>query len=126
MLDKRSLALLNIINEECLGTGYKIFAVDELAAALPTAFGMDSEVVRVCIKTLSEHEYVSVKYEDEREVCLSLLTKGRLVFENRIDEEVEKSRAEKRYFAYSFFGALIGGGILALICALVFALSGGA
>ena len=80
MLDKRSLALLNIINEECLGTGYKIFCVDELADALPASFGMDSEGIRVCIKTLSEHEYVSVKYEDEREVCLSLLPKGRLVF----------------------------------------------
>ena len=118
MLDKRCLSLLNIINAECSGSGYKIFAIDDLISAMPQKFGMDGDGVFECIKILTDREYLSVKYQDDNEICACPLTKGRLVFENKIDEELEKSRAERSYFIYSFFGAL-SGGLLALIIAIV-------
>lgn len=118
MLDKRTLALLEYINGEC-GGGYKIFSTEELINALPAVFGADAEGVRECVKTLSERDYISVKYQDEKEVCLSPLMKGRLVFENRIDDEIEKVRSERRYFVFSFVGALSGGVLAGLITAVI-------
>lgn len=124
MLDKRSLSLLGYIDKECSGGGYKIFSVAELLASFPPEFGSDEEGVADCLRALSEKEYISVKYADEREVCLSPLPKGRLVFENKAEEETERARAEKRYFLYSFFGAIAGGAAVMLLAVTVFLLAG--
>ena len=120
MLDKRSLALLNVINGECLSSGYKVFSIEELVLSMPAHFGMDGAGIKECLSTLAEREYISVKYEDDFEVCACPLPKGRLVFENRIDEQMERARAEKRYFAYSFLGSFLGGALVMLIACLIF------
>lgn len=119
MLDKRCLALLGVINAACLNSGYKVFSFDELVLSMPMHFGIDVEGVKECLSTLAEREYLSVKYEDEVEVCVCPLPKGRLIFENRIDEQIEKSRAEKRYFTYSFFGSVLGGSVVMLIAVII-------
>ena len=115
MLDKRCLFLLNLINGECVSSGYKIFSFSELALSFPAHLGIDDEGVKECIKVLSEREYVSVKYEDDKEVCVCPLTKGRLIFERKIEEQTEKQRAEKRYFFYSFIGGVTGSAIITAI-----------
>ena len=88
MLDKRCLALLNILNSECVNSGYKVVSIEDFVLSMPLSFGIDFDGVRECLYTLSEKEYISVKYQDEKEVCLCPLTKGRLVFENKIEEEL--------------------------------------
>lgn len=124
MLDKRCLALLNIVNGQCESSGYKIFSVDELISEMPAAFGIDELGISECVGTLAEREYISVKYQDDVEICMCPLTKGRLVFENRIDEQIEKSRAEKRYFIYSFIGSFTGGALILLIAIIILTFSG--
>ena len=119
MLDKRCLALLGVINAACLNSGYKVFSFDELVLSMPMHFGIDVEGVKECLSTLAEREYLSVKYEDEVEVCVCPLPKGRLIFENRIDEQIEKSRVEKRYFTYSFFGSVLGGSVVMMIAVII-------
>lgn len=114
MLDKRCLTLLNVINLQCVNSGYKIFSIEELVLSMPSYLGMDSEQVLQCIKTLTDKEYISVKYQDEREICTCPLTKGRLVFENRLEEELQKTLDRKRYFLYSFLGGLLGGFLASL------------
>ena len=109
MLDKRCLALLNVINTECLNSGYRVFSYEELALSMPKHLGVDSSEIERCLNALVEREYISVKYQDEKEVLTCPLPKGRLVFEQRIEEQTEKAIAEKRYFIYSFIGALVGG-----------------
>ena len=125
MLDKRSLALLDILNAECSDSGYKIFSLSDLSKTMPDHFAIDTEGIRECVNALSEREYISLKYEDEREVCLKPLPKGRLVFENRIDEEVEKNRFARKYLIYSFAGSVIGGGAILILALLVYILAGG-
>ena len=123
MLDKRTLKLLDILNNECQGSGYKVFSFTDLAQELPTHLEMDEFGVRESLFLLSSHEYISVKYEDEKEICLRPLAKGRLVFENRLDQEIEKNKWNKKYLTYSALGAFIGSGFaiaLAVILILVF------
>ena len=124
MLDKRCLALLGVINAECLTSGYKVFSFDELVLSMPQHFGIDVESIKECLSTLAEREYISVKYEDEVEVCVCPLSKGRLVFENRIEEQIEKARAEKRYFTYAFWGSLLGGSAITIIAIFILFLVG--
>ena len=120
MLDDRSYALLKIINGECAGQGYKIFGTRDLALSLPQEYAADTDGVRETLKNLADREYISVKYEDEAEVCLKPLAKGRLAFERRIDEELETSRSEKKYFVWSFLGAVCGGAAVSLVVAAIF------
>ncbi len=119
MLDERCLHLLNLINNECNGSGYKVFEISDLTNAFPARFAMDNDSVRECINTLSEREYISVKYEDEAEICALPLSKGRFLDEKRIDEEVLRGKDMRRYFLYSFFGALTGGTIASILGIIV-------
>ncbi len=109
MLDKRTIALLKIIDGECTRGGYKIFSTEELLSSMPIDFNVDEDGIRESINILSEKQYINVKYQDEKEVCLVPLPKGRLVFENIIDGEIEKSRAERQYLICSLIGGIIGG-----------------
>lgn len=115
MLDRRSLSVLEYLDSECLNCGYKVFSFEEMLSVLPNEYGLDKESLSECILSLAEHGYINVKYIDEKEVCLSPLPKGRLIFENRLDGEIEKTAAERRYFGYSFFGAIIGGAVFAAL-----------
>ena len=126
MLDKRCLALLNILNGECQKSGYKIFSITELVCSMPVHFNIDKDGVRECVHLLAEREYISVKYEDEEEICACPLPKGRLTFENRLDEEVEKVRLERKCFIFSFTGGVLGGLIATILAVtLLVILKGG-
>ncbi len=124
MLDKRCVLLLEYIDKECAEGGYKVFEVKELLAALPAEFGADAEELERCVLTLSAKEYINVKYIDEEEICLTPLSRGRLLFEKRLDDEIEQARAEKRYFAFSFTGAFFGAGFAAAVAFLIAFLAG--
>lgn len=125
MLDKRCLALLNVINTECLNSGYRVFSFEELALAMPKYFGVDASEVQSCLNALVEREYISIKYQDEVEVLTCPLPKGRLVFEKRIEEQTEKIIMEKKYFLYSFIGGLSGGVIATIVFIVLSAIFGG-
>lgn len=124
MLDKRSLFLLNAINAQCLDSGYRVFDLKELLCYMPEHFGMQLEELINCVKALAEREYVSVKYLDDVEVCLCPLPKGRLVFENRIDGQIERSRLDKKAFSHAFWGGFIGAIIPTVILLLLIWLGG--
>ncbi len=125
MLDERTLKLLNIINGLCQSSGYKIFSLSELAFSMPERFLMDDDGIRQSIKVLSEKEYISVKYEDQTEVCLSILPKGRLVFEKNIDAELQSAKINKRTFLFAFLGASFGGIVWAIVISVLFLVFGG-
>lgn len=124
MLDKRCFALLNYITASCENTGYKVFDTEEILINLPKQFGLDEQGLKECVYTLCESEYISVKYYDEKQVCLSPLPKGRLIFESRKEETEKEIKAVKRYFIYSFLGGVVGG-IFAFSFALIIKLLGG-
>ena len=124
MLDGRHFALLKIIDGECTGQDYKIFAFKDLSLAMPEEYSENAESAREIVKNLAAREYISVKYEDEFEVCLKPLAKGRFAFERALDEEVEKERDAKRYFLWSFLGAAAGGAATLFAGLMLFLLTG--
>ncbi len=122
MLDYRTSALLDIINKNCLNGGYKVFLLKDLISAMPSAFEIDEQGLLECLDTLKNHEYISVKYQDDIEICLLALTKAKIESENKLEQEIEKMERQKQYFSASFLGAVAGGvitGILTIIIMLV-------
>ncbi len=124
MLDERTLALLDIINYECADGGYKVFFTKDLLSSFPKHFSVQEEVLFECIETLANHQYISVKYQDQKEICLTSLAKGRVEMENRLDAKIENLEYNKRHLFFSFLGGLLGGAS-AFLLAIVFHLLGG-
>lgn len=125
MLDKRCFALLEYVNSQCLNAGYKVFSLEQLIENMPVKLGVDKETITQCFKVLSEREYVSVKYIDDEEVCVSPLTEGRLFFEKRIEEKLAKARSEKKCFFFGAMGGFLGGGLGSLAWVIIYLLAGG-
>ena len=124
MLDDRTLTLLNIINEQCQNGGYKVFEIQEILSSFPPRFIIDKQALDESLSILSAREYINIKYQDELEICVCSLSKGRLENENRLQREIEKLELEKRCFLYAFLGG-ISGGIIAFILALIINVVGG-
>lgn len=125
MIDARSFALLKVLNAECSGQGYKVFYIDDLKLSLPSEYAATAADIRETLKILCDREYISVKYEDDSEVCLKPLVKGRLAFENRIDGELEAARERKSYALYAFLGAAAGGAAATVIAVIAVLVAGG-
>ena len=122
MLDYRTLALLDIINSHCRSGGYKVFLIKDLISAMPSEFDVAEQELLECLETLKNHQYISIKYQDDVEICLMPLVKGKIESENRIDQEIEKMKCQKQYFWASFLGASAGGlliGVIHVILSLV-------
>lgn len=111
MLDKRSEALLRIVNEECREGSYKVLEVDDLIRAMPHKYKIDSEGISQLMGYLSSGEYVSVKYGDEQVFCVSPLPRGRRMFEVEQDEKKFRKRVKFRYFLFFIVGAAIAFGV---------------
>jgi len=124
MLDSRSLILLNAINTKCEGSGYKVLRIEDLASEMPKKYAYGVDEIRRAISELSAREYVSVKYEDENEVCLTPLSKGRFLFENVKERKSEQTRNNRKHFLYSFLGGFAGCAIATVIAQVVIALTG--
>ena len=122
MLDQRTLTLLNILNNECNNGGYKVFSIDELLLSFPPPFIVDRQDFYDSLAILCSQEYVSIKYQDDVEICLSVLSKARRLLESRLESEIERHSLERRYFVFAFLGGVLGGVIsvfLSLIILLV-------
>ena len=124
MLDHRTDALLDKINLHCQTGGYKVFLIEDLLSAMPSAFGIDETALLDCLDVLKNHQYISVKYQDDIEICLMPLIKGKVESENRLDQEIEKMKCQKQYFLASFLGGLAGGVITSVIFAIIMLIGG--
>ena len=113
MLDRRSEALLRIINEECREGTYKVIEVEDVLRAMPKKFKIDQDGISQIMNFLSNSDYISVKYKDDVVYCVSPLPRGRKVFEIEEDEKRDKKRKKlKNIFVISLililsFGAML-------------------
>ena len=119
MLDGRGKSLLKAVNEMC-GGGYKVVSFAELAERLPQYYGMNEEDVKFGLSVLSAHDYVSVKYQDDSDVCLCPLPKGKRLFEEEEDEKAREYENRRSDFIACFWGAFAGGSAAGILAFLVF------
>lgn len=114
MLDKRSEALLRLINESCKEGSYKVLECDDLVRDMPRKFKIDGEGIMQLMKFLASSEYVSLKYSDEEVFCVCPLPRGRRVFEVEQDDKKFRKRVKLKHFLFFLIGAGLAFGITLL------------
>lgn len=119
MLDRKTGELLNLLNNLCVGGAYKILEISDLVLKMPQSFALDEEEIRESLRVLQEKDFIKIKYEDEREVCISTLPKGRFFHENMIDKIIEEKTEKRQYFIYGFLGAFFGSAFFTIIAFLL-------
>ncbi len=110
MLDKRSEALLRIINKECNEGSYRVLEVDDLIRLMPKKFKVDFDTISQLMGYLKSGEYVSVKYSDNEVFCVSPLPRGRRIFEVEQEEKNSNKKFKfKKFVLLTFYLILIFG-----------------
>ncbi len=110
MLDKRSEALLRIINKECNEGSYRVLEVDDLIRLMPKKFKVDFDTISQLMGYLKTGEYISVKYSDNEVFCVSPLPRGRRIFEVEQEEKNSNKKSKlKKFFLLTFYLLLIFG-----------------
>ena len=90
-----------------------------LVERLPKEFLADQNSVLEGIRILLSHELISVKYQDETEICVRPLPKGRTETEYRQDRQAEKQRTQKTLMLSAFLGGLVSGAVTSILTAIV-------
>jgi hypothetical protein len=111
LLDKRTSALMSMINEECNEGSFKVLEIEDIIASLPKRYKLDRVNLKQMMDFLVERDFLEVKYYDDNEYCLSPMPKGRLYHEQAREEKKIKAR-QREFIIYtimgSFFAAFAG------------------
>ena len=105
-----SKIILKYLVDSCGEGSYKIIDTSELLECLPAKVKATPQSVNDTIKHLENSGYISVKYSDSDQFCLSPRPFGRQVIEN----ETSAKTKNKTYlfaivcFLCAFFGAFLG------------------
>lgn len=121
MQDVLANELLIFLRSQVNPQAYKIYSFSELLSALPEYLGVDNIAVKECLLMLNRDGYITVKYRDENEICLSVLDK----VSERKEVTEEKTNLGKKGFSGAFLGGVTGGIIGALITFACSVLGGG-
>ncbi len=124
MLNDKTFALLNAIVTHGCESQYKIFSFEELASFIPIIYKTDLQDIKESLNNLSNHEFIKVAYQDEGEVCLRPLAKGRLTIENEKEKELAQNSLNKKVCFLSCFCGLMGGFLSFLLFYLLRLLGG--
>ena len=123
MLDKISLTLLTIIDEQCALNGYRVFEFDELVKLLSTP-SISPSVIKECLVNLNASGYISIKYQDEFEVCMTCLPKGRQVIERERATEQTLAQFKRIHLKNSLLGGFLGGVVASVLSLIIFLVLG--
>ena len=110
MLDKSSKKILKYFVNECGEGNYKIFDIDEIISECSAKQKTTKETMRLIISHLERGEYISVKYSDDEQYCITTLPFGRQFIETEETQEQNKkvllSLVKKNNFLTMFFAFL--------------------
>ncbi len=123
MLDERTSALLEKINEFCGEGGFKIAEEKELLSCF--SGDVSREELKKMLSYLSERRYIDVKYADEGVYCLCPLSEGRLYFETLKENRREGARRRAAVVFMSALGGFLGAFLGSLIAFAIALFAGG-
>ena len=113
-MDIKTEKFFEIINDFCKDGNYKVLELEEIQGLLPRKYQFSSKDLQTMLKYLSEHDYIDVKFVDNKNLCVSTLPKGRVEMENQIKED-KTSTTYKRLFIAS----IVVSGLMSFIGAFV-------
>ena len=107
MLDKNTLATLNVLNKICVDETYKVVDYDNLINKLPRRIKVSNYSLNQNLEYLKTGGYIDVKYSENNTYCLSVLPKGRIVLEDGTREKKSLSRYNKLLLLTTFTSGIM-------------------
>lgn len=121
MLDKRTGALLEKINELCGEGGFILAEEGELLSCFSPSDGVDAEELKRILRYLGDRRMIEMKYAEDGVYCVCPLPEGRGYLERVREGRREDARRRRDALLLSGLGALIGsflGSMLVLLIAI--------
>ena len=114
MLDKKSLKVLKVLNSICEEGTYKVIDYNNLIEK----FGTEKKTTKLGLDQILDHlklgQYIDIKYAENNTYCLSVLPKGRVIFEE--ESSLSKTKFHTRVTA---FFTIMCSGIMAFLGAFL-------
>ena len=117
MLDKKTTALLKVLNKLSENNAYKVVTADEILSNLSQKSQFDAEIIKQIMEFLEKQQYINIKFSEESTYCYSLLPKARICLE----QETTKNRKKKESMPISkYLYIMISSFIGTMLALLVF------
>ena len=117
MLDKKSHAVLKVLNKLTEGNTYKVVSGDDILSNLTQKSIYDREIIKQIIEFLEKQQYINIKFSEENTYCYSLLPKARIYLEQDI---VKPQNNKKKFDIMNYVYVMIASFIGAMLAMLVF------
>lgn len=116
MLDKKTNAVLKVMNKLTEGNTYKVVTGDDILANLTQKSIYDREIIKQIIEFLEKQQYINIKFSEENTYCYSLLPKARIYLEQDIVKpKSKKNNFEIMKYIYIMIASFIGSMLAMLI-----------
>ena len=116
MLDKKTNAVLKVLNKLTEGNTYKVVTGDDILANLTQKSIYDREIIKQIIEFLEKQQYINIKFSEENTYCYSLLPKARIYLEQDIVKpKSKKNNFEIMKYIYIMIASFIGSMLAMLI-----------
>ena len=99
MLDKRTIAVLKVLNKLSDGNAYKVITSEEILISLAQKSQYDLDSIKQILNFLEKQEYVAIKFSEDNTYCYSLLPKARILLE----QESNKPKQKKTKYSFSLY-----------------------
>lgn len=99
MLDKRTIAVLKVLNKLADGNAYKVITSEEILISLTQKSQYDLDSIKQILNFLEKQEYVAIKFSEDNTYCYSLLPKARIFLE----QENNKPKQKKIKYSFSLY-----------------------
>ena len=116
MLDKKSIAVLKILNKLADGSAYKVITTEEILTNLSQKSQYDIDTISQIMDFLEKQEYINIKFSEDTTFCYSLSPKARVYLEqNSTKTQTKKNRNTIMTYVYTMIASFIGSMLALLI-----------
>lgn len=119
MLDLKTNLILKLFISQCEEGSYKILEKSELISLLPQKYKVDEFELSLIAQNLEKEDYISIKYEDEKVVCLCILSKALTIQETKEKYKEKQIASPYLFFLFVFFTTMLSSFISCLIVKLL-------
>ncbi|MBE7077013.1 MAG: hypothetical protein E7374_03910 [Clostridiales bacterium] len=115
MLDKRSIAILKVLNKLTNSSAYKVVTIEEIMTNITNRNAFDADSLKQILEFLEKQEYINIKFSEDNTYCYSLLPKARIYLEQELTKPKSKKQSSPVMpYVYTMIASFIGT-MLALI-----------
>ena len=109
MLDKKTTAVLKVLNKLAEGTAYKVVTTEDVLINLSQKSLYDMDSIHQIITFLEKQEYLNIKFSEDNTYCYSLSPKARIYLE----QEHSKAKTKQTIlpvitYVYTMIASFVG------------------